>query len=146
MLPLCEQITALSTSTMKFLTKSNIFSEDNDDNFGFDLHNLITSVCRRRRSIIKMDYNNKSEVHCEDSSCSKRFKRKKYMIEHYKREHLNEISKICENCSRGFVHRSSYYRHKRFKRKKTVITNNELLFFSRITSCVCFNLVIAKRK
>jgi len=100
-LPLCGQITTAKVN--KSLPISITFPEDNDDNFGFNLQNLITSVCRSEQS--EQD-NDGSLFSCDNSSCSQKFKRKKYMIEHYKREHLNEISNICDNCCKEFYHRS----------------------------------------
>ena len=49
---------------------------------------------------------------CISDGCSRKFKEKRFMNEHYKRDHKGRMEMYCMNCQKGFRHRSTYYRHK----------------------------------
>ena len=59
---------------------------------------------------------------CISDGCSRKFKEKRFMNEHYKRDHKGRMEMYCMNCQKGFRHRSTYYRHKNYMYKITTLS------------------------
>ena len=107
-LQLCDRISVF--------TNIPTFSDDDEENDSnkIDIENVLKKTTEKYLGSRKKnkDFKMETRIPCKDTKCEITFKRKRYMKEHYKREHTEiESYYKCNSCGKLFYHKASYYRH-----------------------------------